>query len=405
MLTLLTKVTKLRMSMTKRELFLNYMGQTSSSPYLVEVERASGIYLYGPSGQRYIDLISGVSVSNLGHGFGPVREAVKQQVDRYSHLMVYGEFVEAPQVLLADYLRRLLPTSLNSVYFVNSGSEAVEGAVKLAKRYTGRTKLVSFKNAYHGSTQGALSLCGNEDFKNAFRPLLPEIYHLEVGNFAQLSEIDEHTACVVLETIQAEAGIVVPRRDYMHELRRVCSERGVLLILDEIQTGFGRTGTMFAFEHYDIVPDIVCFAKALGGGMPIGAFVAPKNIMDAFMSNPVLGHITTFGGHPVSAAAALASLKYINESGIVQTVRHKEQLFRKYLISNKIREIRGVGLLLAVELGDAAMVQKVVKKGLEIGFITDWFIFHDTAFRIAPPLIISDDEIRQSCDFVLSALS
>ena len=390
---------------SNRELFLNYLGQTSESPYLVEIERAEGVYLFAPDGKKYIDLISGVSVNSLGHNFLPVVEAIKNQVDKHMHLMVYGEFVQSPQVQLAKYIAELLPRKLNAVYFVNSGSEAIEGALKLAKRYTGKTKMISYKNAYHGSSHGALSLCGNEDFKSSFRPLLPEVYHLDLNNFEQLSEIDEKTACVVLEPIQAEAGIVIPQKDYMHELRKVCDKFSCLLIFDEIQTGFGRTGEMFCFEHFDIVPDIVCFAKALGGGMPIGAFVASKEIMDSFKTNPVLGHITTFGGHPVSSAAALAAIRHINESGLVNTVREKEMLFREKLVHPKISEIRGNGLLLAVEIGSFDNVMKLVRKGIELGFITDWFIFHDSAFRIAPPLNITESEIIEVCALIIQALN
>lgn len=390
---------------SNRELFLSHIGQTSSSPYLVEVEKAEGVYLYGPNGKKHLDLISGVSVSSLGHNFRPIIEAVKEQAEKHLHLMVYGEFIQEPQVNLAKYLIDILPESLNSVYFVNSGSEAVEGAMKLAKRFTGKTKMFSYVDAYHGSTHGAMSLCGNEDFKRAFRPLLPDVYQLELNNFEQLAEIDKNTACVVLETIQAEAGIRIPDKTYLKELRSVCDENECLLIFDEIQTGFGRTGDLFCFEGFDVVPDIVCLAKALGGGMPLGAFAAPKHIMDSFMSDPVLGHITTFGGHPVSCAAALVAVKQINESGIVGDVKKKEMLFREKLVHPKITEIRGHGLLLAVEIGSFDNVIKLVKKGVEIGFITDWFIFHDSAFRIAPPLNITESEIIEACDLIIEALN
>jgi acetylornithine/succinyldiaminopimelate/putrescine aminotransferase len=298
----------------------------------------------------------------------------------------------------------MLPFGLDSVYLVNSGSEAIEGAVKLAKKYTKKTKLVSFENAYHGSTHGALSLCGNEDFKSSSRPLLPEVYHIRLNNFQDLNIIDDNTACVVLEPIQAEGGVKIPQREYIKELKKICEEKGCLLVFDEIQTGFGRTGKMFGFQHYDIIPDIVCFAKALGGGMPIGAFVSSKEIMSCFKTNPVLGHITTFGGHPVSSAAAYAAIKFINESKITEAVKEKELLFRENLKHPLIAEIRGEGLLLAVETGTFENVLKVVKSGLEEGFITDWFIFHDTAFRIAPPLNISNEEILESCKLILKVL-
>lgn len=389
-----------------RELFLNYIGQTSISPYLLEIEKAEGVFFYTPEGKKLFDLISGVSVSSLGHNFKPVTDAVKKQIESYSHLMVYGEFIQSPQVKLAEYLVKMLPDKLNNVYFVNSGSEAVEAAIKLAKRYTGKTRIVSFKNAYHGSSHGALSLCGNENFKNSFRPLLPEVYHIQPDNFGQLDIIDKSTACVIFEPVMAEAGIIVPSQEYIRELVEKCKKNNCLIVVDEIQTGFGRTGDMFGFLHYGFIPDIICFAKAFGGGMPLGAIVANKEIMHSFTSNPVLGHITTFGGHPVCCAASLEAIKYINESGIVLEVSQKEKLFRHLLSNNEhIKEIRGRGLLLAVELGDSDNVTKLVRKGLEVGFVTDWFIFHDSAFRIAPPLTISNQEIEQVCDLIKMALA
>jgi len=390
---------------SNRELFLNYLGQTSENPYLLEIVKAEGIYLFNPDGKKYIDLISGVSVSSLGHNFKPVIDAVINQSQKHLHLMVYGEFIQAPQVKLAEYLSSMLPKPLESVYLVNSGSEAIEGAIKLAKRYTGRTKMFSFRNAYHGATHGALSLCGNEDFKSSFRPLLPEVYILELNNFEQLNLIDSQTACVLIESVQGEAGVKLPDSKYMLALREACSKNSCLLIMDEIQTGFGRTGKMFGFQNFEIIPDIVCFAKAFGGGMPIGAFAASPEIMNSFKTNPVLGHITTFGGHPVSAAASLAAISYINESGIVDLVATKENLFRKHLSHPKISEIRGTGLLLAVEIGSFENVLKLVKQGLQDGFVTDWFIFHDTAFRIAPPLNITENEIILACDMIKNALN
>lgn len=393
------------MNITHRELFLNYVGQTSESPYLVEIEKAKGVYMYGPDGKKYIDLISGVSVSSLGHSNETVINAVKEQIDKYMHLMVYGEFIETPQVKLAEYICGMLPEKFNNVYFVNSGSEAIEGATKLAKRYTRRHKMFSYVNAYHGSTQGALSLCGNEDFKRSFYPLLPDVYHLELNNFEQLKQIDEQTACVVLESIQAEGGVKIPTVEYMHELRSACTRNGALLILDEIQTGFGRTGKMFGFQHYGIEPDIICFAKALGAGMPVGAFVSSREIMSSFMTDPVLGHITTFGGHPVSCAAALAGVKIINESGIVDQVQKKADRFKANLISHpKVNEVRGKGLLLAVEIGSFDNILKFIRRGIANGIISDWFIFHDTAFRIAPPLVITDDEIDEACSLIRKTL-
>ncbi|MCF0206540.1 MAG: aspartate aminotransferase family protein [Bacteroidales bacterium] len=394
------------MNATHRELFLNYLGQTSDSPYMVEIERAKGVYMYGPDNKRYIDLISGVSVSSLGHCNDEVVKAIREQIDSYMHLMVYGEFIQSPQVKLAEYICGMLPERFNNVYFVNSGSEAIEGATKLAKRYTRRHKMFSFVNAYHGSTQGALSLCGNEDFKRSFYPLLPDVHHLELNNFEQLKQIDGDTACVVLESIQAEGGVLVPTVEYMRELRSVCTKNGALLILDEIQTGFGRTGKMFAFQHFGIEPDIICFAKALGGGMPIGAFVSSQKIMSSFKTDPILGHITTFGGHPVSAAAALASVKIINESGIVDSVEQKAERFRQNLINHRlVSEIRGKGLLLAVEIGSFDNVLKFIKKAIDNGIISDWFVFHDSAFRIAPPLTITNDEIDEASELIIKTLN
>ncbi len=393
------------MNISHRELFLNYIGQTSDNPYLVEIEKAKGGYMYSPDGKKYFDLISGVSVCSLGHSNEIVVNAIKEQVDDYMHLMVYGELVEAPQVKLAEYICSMLPEVFDNVYFVNSGSEAIEGATKLAKRFTRRRKMFSFVNAYHGSTQGALSLCGNEDFKRSFYPLLPDVYHLELNNFEQLSQIDEDTACVVLESIQAEGGIRIPTVEYMQKLREVCTAKGALLILDEIQTGFGRTGKMFGFQHFGIVPDIICFAKALGAGMPLGAFVSSREIMSSFKTDPVLGHITTFGGHPVSAAAAYAGLKILNESGIVDSVQAKADRFITNLKSHpKVEEIRGKGLLLAVEIGSFDNVQKFIRKSLVNGIISDLFIFHDSAFRIAPPLVITDDEIDEVCELIKKTL-
>jgi acetylornithine/succinyldiaminopimelate/putrescine aminotransferase len=390
---------------SQRELFLNYLGQTSENPYAIEIERAEGVYMYGPNDKKYIDLIAGVSVSSLGHNFEPVKQAIIKQLDKHLHLMVYGEFIQAPQVKLAKYLCDLLPQQINSVYLVNSGSEAIDAALKLAKRYTGKTKIFGFKNAYHGSTHGALSLCGNEDFKRSFRPLLPDTYHLELNNYDQLKLIDHKTACVVIEPIQAEAGVQIPERAYVQLLRELCNKNNCLLIVDEIQTGFGRTGKMFGFEHFDIIPDIVCFAKALGGGMPIGAIASPKNIMDAFKTNPVLGHITTFGGHPLSSVAALAAIQYINENHLAEKANENEIIFRENLVHPKINQIRGKGLLLAVEIGSFDNVMKFIKIGIDKGFITDWFVFYDTAFRIAPPLNITKEEIIISCNLIKEALN
>jgi len=389
---------------TLRQLFLKHVAQTSESPLALEIEKAEGIYMYDKSGKSYIDLISGVSVSNIGHRHPKVVEAVKNQVDKYMHLMVYGEYVQSPQVELAEKITSILPSQYESVYLVNSGSEAIEGAMKLAKRYTGRTEIIAFKNAYHGSTHGALSLLGDEFFKNSFRPLLPDVNFLNFNNETDLSRITERTACVVVEPIQGEAGIIIPENDFLIKLRNRCTETGTLLIFDEIQTGFGRTGKLFAFEHFNVLPDVFTIAKGMGGGMPIGGFVSSNEIMQVFKTNPVLGHITTFGGHPVSSAAALASLNVLLNDNIIDDVERKSLLFKKYLVHKEIKSIHGKGLFLAVELQDFDFLLKVLNKSIELGLVFDWFIFSDKHFRIAPPLNITDDEIKKSCDIILRAL-
>ena len=389
----------------QRQLFLKHIGQTSPSPLMLEIEKARGIYLYEASGKRYVDLVSGVSVSNLGHNHPAVVTAVKEQVDKYMHLMVYGEIVQSPQVKLAELLAKVLPTPLNCTYFVNSGSEANEGAMKLAKRYTGRYKIIAFKNAYHGSTQGSLSVMGGEYFKQAFRPLLPGISFLDFNKTEQIDEIDETIAAVIIEPIQGEGGIIVPSKEYMLTLRKRCTDTGTLLIFDEVQTGFGRTGKLFAMQHFNVVPDIVTFAKGLGGGMPIGAFVSSKEIMDSFMTNPVLGHITTFGGHPVSCAAGLASLNVlVSEPEIIASVDEKAERFRKKLVHSKIKLIRGIGLLMAVELESNKMAWDFIYKGAEMGIITDPFLFCESCIRIAPPLTITNEEIDYVCDVISNVL-
>jgi len=390
----------------QRQLFLNHVGQTSPCPLMLEIEKARGIYLYEASGKRYVDLVSGVSVSNLGHNHPDVVKAVKDQVDKYMHLMVYGEIIQSPQVKLAELLAKVLPSPLDCTYFVNSGSEANEGAMKLAKRYTGRHKIIAFKNAYHGSTQGALSVMGGEYFKQAFRPLLPGISFLDFNKTEQLTQIDETIAAVIIEPIQGEGGIIIPSKDYIQALRKRCSETGTLLIFDEVQTGFGRTGKLFAMQHFDVVPDIVTFAKGLGGGMPIGAFVSSKKIMDSFMSNPVLGHITTFGGHPVSCAAGLASLNVlVSQPEILASVDKKAERFKRNLVHPKIKLIRGIGLLMAVELESNKMAWDFIYKGAEMGVITDPFLFCESCIRIAPPLIIMNEEIDEVCALILNVLN
>jgi acetylornithine/N-succinyldiaminopimelate aminotransferase len=380
-----------------RHLFLQHLGQTSLSPMLLEIDKAEGVYLFGPSGEKYMDLISGVSVSNTGHRHPKVVKAIKEQVDSYLHLMVYGEIIQSPQVKYAMKLTELLPESLNSCFFVNTGSEAVEGALKLAKRFTGRSRIVSFKNSYHGSTHGALSIQGSELYKNAFRPLLPDIYLAEFNNENSLNVIETNTACVIIEPVQAEAGVIYPENDFLLKLRSKCDETGALLVFDEIQTGFGRTGTMFFFEKAGVKPDILLLAKALGGGLPLGAFISSYEIMRTFSFNPALGHITTFGGNAVCCAAGLASLNVVIEEGLISRITHKSSLFKSNLKHQLIKEIRGEGLLMAVILTDGLYIDYIIKHAPEHGLILDYFLFCGDAFRIAPPLTISDEEILWAC--------
>jgi putrescine aminotransferase len=390
--------------MNNRQLFLSHLAQTTDFPLLLEIDRAEGIWLYGPKGEKYIDLISGIGVSNVGHRHPKVLEAIHQQLDKYLHLMVYGEYVQTPQTLLAQALCQTLPASLDNVYLVNSGSEAVEGALKLAKRYTNRRKIVSCVNAYHGSSHGALSVGGNEQFKRAYRPLLPGVSNIVYGSFHQLDTITEDTAAVIIETVQGEAGIRVACTEYFKALRNRCDAVGCLLIVDEIQAGFGRTGKFWAFEHFDFIPDIVVCAKGMGGGMPIGAFIAPQRIMAAFKNNPLLGHITTFGGHPVSAAASLATLKILQEDNLLEQVEEKANLFKQLLVHPKIKGIRNKGLMMAVEFESFDVLKPIIDRAIQLGVITDWFLFCDDAMRIAPPLIISQEEITVSCQILLKAI-
>jgi acetylornithine/succinyldiaminopimelate/putrescine aminotransferase len=351
-----------------------------------------------------MDLVSGFAVSNIGHRHPRVVQAIKDQADKYLHLTVYGEYVQSPQVKLAEKLSSILPKPLSAVYFVNSGAEATEGAMKLAKRYTGKSELIACRNSYHGSTQGALSVMGNEYYKQAYRPLLPGIRFIEFNEVADLEHIGAETAAVIIETIQGEAGVHVPDLGYMTALRKRCDQTGTLLILDEIQTGFGRTGKLFGFENFNISPDILLLAKGMGGGMPIGAFISSHEIMSALKENPILGHITTFGGHPVSCAAGLANLEVILEENLINDVEIKESLFKKYLQHPEIKEIRGKGLMLSIQLSSFKQVEYVSNYCSDKGIIIDWFLHCDTAMRIAPPLIISEEEIKIACTIVLEAL-
>lgn len=391
-----------------RKAFLAHVGQTSPSPMMIEVERAEGVFFYTPEGKPYYDLVAGVSVSNVGHANPAVVKAVQEQAASYMHIMVYGEMVERPQVEYATRIAELLPGDIDSVYFLSSGAEAVEGALKLAKRYTSRREIISMRRAYHGSTHGAMSLMGSpegEEWKGAFRPLMPDVRSIEFNDFEQLAEITERTACVIAEPVQGEAGVRPPKEGYLQALRERCDQVGALLIFDEIQTGFGRTGAMFASLKYGVTPDIVCMAKSLGGGMPLGAFAARREVMNSLTHNPVLGHITTFGGHPVCCAAGLAALNYIEENGIVEQVEAKGALYESLLADHPaVVEIRRSGLLLAVELGSAEKMFKMMELFAQKGIMSDWFLFCDTAFRISPPLVISEEEIRDSARIIRESL-
>lgn len=390
--------------LTNRQLFLQYQAQTSDFPLAIEIERAEGIYMYSPDDKVYMDLISGIGVSNIGHRHPRVCQAIKDQTDSYLHLMVYGEYIQSPQTLLAKALADTLPAQLNSTYFVNSGSEAIEGAMKLAKRHTGRHQMIGCVDAYHGSSHGALSLMGNEFFKQSFRPLLPGIRHVRFNNLEDLQYINAQTAAIVIETVQGEAGIRVADEAYFLALRKRCTETGCLLILDEIQAGFGRTGTFWAFEQYGIVPDILVCAKGMGGGMPIGAFIASNEIMACLKTNPILGHITTFGGHPVSCAASLATLQVILEENLCKDVKLKEALFRKKLQHPQIKAIRSKGLMMAVEFENFSQLKAIIDTSIRHGIITDWFLFCDNSMRIAPPLTITFAEIEKACEVILAAI-
>ncbi|GAB3956429.1 aspartate aminotransferase family protein [Spirosoma harenae] len=391
-------------TVTNRQLFFHHIAQTSDFPLGLEIDRAEGIYLFGTDGKSYIDLISGIGVSNVGHRHPRVIEAIQNQLDKYLHLMVYGEYVQTPQTQLAHALAQTLPPSLSNVYFTNSGTEAVEGAMKLAKRYTGRSEIISCFNAYHGATQGALSLSGDEHFKRNYRPLLPNIRHIQYQNLADLERITTQTAAVIMEVVAGEAGVRVPSNAYLQAVRQRCTDVGTLLIFDEIQTGFGRTGTFWAFDGVSVIPDILLCAKGMGGGMPIGAFISSAEIMSVFRNNPILGHITTFGGHPVSCASSLATLQVIQEGKLHDQAEAKGQLFRQLLKHPAIRDIRGKGLMLAVEFDSFDVLKPIIDRAIERGVITDWFLFCNNSMRIAPPLIITESEIQEACQVILEAI-
>tara|TARA_B100000497_G_scaffold114188_1_gene136593 strand:- start:4362 stop:5480 length:1119 start_codon:yes stop_codon:yes gene_type:complete len=371
---------------------------------MYEFVRGKGIHLYDRYNKPFIDLISGIAVNNIGHCNPEVTKAIKDQVDKYSHQMVYGEYIVQPQVQLAKNLAKNLPSNLQSFYFLNSGSEAIEGAMKLAKKYTGRSKIVAMRNAYHGSSSGSLSMMSNEYYSGPFKPLLPNIYFMDYNDLDSIEIIDERTAAVFIEPIQAEIGYLPATQEFLNALREKCDKTGTLLIFDEIQTGIGRTGKLFAFEHYNITPDILVSAKALGGGMPIGAFISSSKIMKSIEDKPILGHISTFGGHPVCCAAGNASLNYIEKYQLLDKVSEKEALFRKLLVHPKIKKTSGKGLMLSIELDNFDEVERTMKRCMEHGVIIDWFLYNTNCLRISPPLIISNSEIHKVCKTILRSL-
>lgn len=390
--------------MNTRTIFLKNVAQTSPEPMALDIVKAEGNYLYTREGKKYLDIIGGISVCNLGHGNQQVKDAIKTQTDNYLHVMVYGELIQSPQTEYASSLADHLPKGLDSVYFTNSGAEATEGALKLARRVTGKTDIVAANNSYHGSTLGALSVMGDEYWRNAYRPLLPGVHHHDYNSRSFIDAIDEKTSCVLIETIQAEAGVIEPNIDWLKAIRAKCDEVGALLIFDEIQCGFGRTGTLWGFEHYNIIPDIILLGKALGGGMPLGAFISSYDNMQTFTNNPILGHITTFGGHPVSCAAGNAALSALLSSDLIDQVEQKGKLFKQHLHHPSIKAVRNKGLLLAIELEDMDAVLACIKQCLDKGLFTDWFLFASNCIRVAPPLTITEDEIIEACNIITSSL-
>ena len=390
--------------MTNRQLFLQHVAQTSPAPVALEIISASGNYMFDKDGNKFLDLIGGISVCNIGHSHPAVVAAIKEQAEKYLHVMVYGELIQSPQVLYASMLASYLPASLDCVYFTNSGAEATEGALKLARRATGRTDIICCNKGYHGNTLGALSLMGDEYWRSAFRPLMPGVWHYDFNTQNLIDAIDDHTACVIIETIQGEAGVIVPHPDWLMQLRERCTAKGALLVFDEIQCGFGRTGRLWGFEHFNLVPDIILLGKALGGGMPMGAFIASNKLMQELTHNPVLGHITTFGGHPLCCAAGMAAMKVLLEEGLINGVAEKEELFLSLLHHPSIYAVRSKGLLIAIQLASAARVTEVMHSVLKKGLFTDWFLFAPDCIRIAPPLTITQVEIKHACTVLLSCL-
>lgn len=385
--------------------FFKYQAQTSSLPLALEISKANGSYIYDKNGKKYLDFIAGVSANTLGHNHPNVSQAIKNQVDKYTHVMVYGEFIQKPQVNLAKLLAENLPKNLNTVYVTNSGTEATEGALKLAKRFTGRYEIIAAKNGYHGNTQGSMSVCGTEQQNSAFRPLIPGIKFIEFNNVNDISKITKTTAAVILETIQGGAGFIEPKNNYLQKIKNQCEKVGALLILDEIQSGIGRTGKLFGFENYNVIPDIIVIGKGLGGGMPIGAFISSNKIMTTLKEHPKLGHITTFGGHPVITAAAQATLSTLLKSNLVKETLQKEALMRKLLVHPLITEIRGKGLMLAVMVETNEIASKIILKSLEKGLLLFWLLFEGKALRITPPLTISEDEIYKGCTIIAESMN
>lgn len=390
--------------MNLRQLFLQYNAQTSPTPLAIEISKAEGVYMFGPEGEKYLDLIGGISVCNVGHGNEAVKKAIHEQTENYLHVMVYGEVVQSPQVRYAEFLASLLPKPLNSIYFTNSGSEATEGAMKLAKRITGRSKIISFLNSYHGSTQGALSVMGSEYWQKPFQPLLPNIVQMEYGDPEVVKAIDDKTACIILEPVQSEAGVLVPDTEWLEAIRLRCNETGCLLIIDEIQTAFGRTGTFFRMDATGVYPDILLLGKALGGGLPMGAFIANKKHMDTLSHDPVLGHITTFGGHPLCCAAGLAAAQFLTQGEWISSVHEKEKLFHEGLQHEKIKSLSSCGLIMALEFESYDENKKIIDRCIEKGLFTDWFLFAPHCLRIAPPLTITTEEIKEACSIICACL-
>ncbi len=389
---------------TLRDLFFNHVAQTSDLPVGLTVSNATKEYIYDENGKAYLDCISGIAVSNIGHAHPAVVRAIESQANKYLHTMVYGEHIQSPQVLLAQKLSMLTQDKLNAVYFVNSGAEAVEGSLKLARRYTGRKKIIAFENAYHGSTLGAMSLWTDAENTDVYGPFLENVCHLQFNNIDELSQIDTKTACVIVEPVQGEAGYIPATIDFLMALRDKCNEKGCLLIFDEIQSGMGRTGNIFAYQHYNVIPDILLLAKALGAGLPLGAFLADKKIMDSFTHNPTLGHMTTFGGNPLCCAASLASIQVLEEENLLKKIPEKEKLFKTLLHDSCIYEVRGIGLMLAVQLNSYYEVQKVIQYAFKQGVLLDWFLYNNAAIRIAPPLTISENQIYEVCHTIINGL-